>query len=67
MKYKNKLIGFNDEMNNDIEEIKNHFFKNFKVMPSNTAIMNLLIKTYKEKNLSINKKSRSKKTFIIQL
>jgi hypothetical protein len=61
-----KRIKFNEEMSNDIEEIRNHFQKMFKVRPSNTAIVNLLIKTFKESKPKIKRKPKTKKTFMVE-
>lgn len=66
MVYKKREIRFNDEMDRDINDIKLVFREKFKVVPSNTNIMNLLLKTYKETKLNIIKKPRTKKEFMIQ-
>ena len=60
---KPKTILFNEEMERDIDDIKCSFTQKFRITPSNTEIMKLLLKTYKESNLSISRKPRNKNKF----
>jgi len=66
-KIQHKQIIFNDEMNKDLSEIKESIRKRFNVRPSNKAIMNLLLQTYKESKPNIERKRKSRKEFLIKL
>jgi len=61
-----KYFDFDKEMDTDFEMIKRMFQKKFKVRPSNRAVMDLLLRTYKESNLTVNKKPKSRKKFIME-
>ena len=64
---KQKSISFNEEMNKDLEEIKANINTKFNIRPSNKAIINLLIQTYKESNPNLTRKPKSRKEFLIRL
>jgi hypothetical protein len=64
---KRKVIRFNEEMERDIEDIKQHFNTKFRTMPSNTDIMKLLLKTYKESDMNIERVPRNKRKFQVIL
>ena len=67
MHYRLRQFNFNEEMESDMERIRNHFNDSFGVKPSNTRIMNLLLQIYKESKLQIKRKPKSKRRFLIDL
>lgn len=53
-------------MERDVNDIKLHFNHKFRITPSNTDIMKLLLKTYKESQVTVQRKPKSyKKKFEI--
>ena len=65
--YKPKLINFNEEMERDLEEIKNNIRHNFGVAPSNSDVLNLIMKTFKESNIEMQRKPKSRRDLIIRM
>ena len=65
--YKPKLINFNAEMEQDLEEIKVNIRKNFGVNPSNTDVLNLIMKTFKESDVQMQRKPKSRRDLIIRI
>ena len=63
--YKPKLINFNEEMERDLDDVKSKFQKNFGLTPSNTDIIHILMKTFKE--VEMQRKPKSKRDLIIRL
>ena len=64
---KPRQIHFDENMERDLQEIKNQFHQKFGIMPSNTEVMNLLLKTFKEINTEMKQKPRRPKEFSIKL
>lgn len=62
-----KKINFDEEMERDLEEMREEFKKRFNILPSNTALMNVLLQTYKNSKPNITKKPKTKKTFMIEI
>ena len=65
--YKPKLINFNEEMERDLDEIKNKIRQNFGLTPSNSDIFNLMMKTFKETDIQMQRKPKSKRDLIIRM
>lgn len=63
---KQRNFNFNEQMDGDLQFIKSQFKDRFKIIPSNTQILNLLLQTYKETNLLIERKPKKKKCFVIK-
>jgi len=56
-----KVFSPTDEMERDIGELKNTFKTKFGFSPSNTVLINFLIKAYKESGINFKRQPRSKK------
>ena len=63
--YKPKLINFNEEMERDLDEVKRKFQQNFGLTPSNTDVINILMKTFKE--VQMQRKPKSRRDLIIKM
>jgi flagellar basal body rod protein FlgB len=65
--YKTKQINFNEEMERDLEDIKHTMRKNFGLNPSNTDVLNLIMKTFKEQDIQMQRKPKSRRDIIVRL
>jgi hypothetical protein len=65
--YKPKMINFNEEMERDLDEIKQKIRQNFGLTPSNSDVFNLIMKTFKETDIEMQRKPKSKKDFIVRI
>lgn len=61
------MINFNEEMERDLDEIKQKIRQNFGLTPSNSDVFNLIMKTFKETDIEMQRKPKSKKDFIVRI
>lgn len=69
MAKKPKSILFSREMENDVEYIRSCFMNNHRKRPSNSELMEIFIKTFKNTKIDV-KKSRKRKgeyTFFVRM
>lgn len=61
------MINFNEEMERDLEDIKQKIRQNFGLTPSNSDVLNLIMKTFKETDIQMQRKPKSKRDLIIRM
>lgn len=65
--FKPKMINFNEEMERDLDEIKEKIRHNFGLSPSNSDVFNLIMKTFKETDIQMQRKPKSKRDLIVRM
>ena len=61
-----KRVDLTDEMQQDINVIKNNFKNLFNIVPSDRQVFNLLIESYKQNKMEVDKCKKKKNAFVFR-
>jgi hypothetical protein len=62
-----KNIRFNEDMEKDVQAIKNYFLQTYRYYPSNKQIFAMLLTLWKEKQFKIEQNNKKKRNFTFRI